>query len=281
VLRRRVVAVVLVLVSLALLTVYFRESSGGSLHGLQSTGSSVLRPFEVAANRVAQPFRDAAGWLGGLSSARSENKKLRQKLADAQRKLIAYQAAQAENRQLKRLLGYEGSPSFPQDYRGIATGVIARSTGQFDQRVVVGVGSSNGVRRFDPVVTQDGLVGQVTRVYTRVSQVTLITDESSYVSVIDLRTGAAGILRHSDVGSSIILDSVPVSARVDQGDPIVTAGWRSGKLASIFPRGIPVGLVSSVSQTDIDPSKQIGVSPLVDFGGLQAMIVLVPKAAPR
>ena len=73
------------LVSLALLTVYFRESSGGSLHGLQSTGSSVLRPFEVAANRVAQPFRDAAGWLGGLSSARSENKKLRQKLADALR----------------------------------------------------------------------------------------------------------------------------------------------------------------------------------------------------
>ena len=70
----------LVLVSLALLTVYFRESSGGGLHSLQSTGSSVLRPFEVAANRVAQPFRDAAGWIGGLSGARSENKKLKQEL---------------------------------------------------------------------------------------------------------------------------------------------------------------------------------------------------------
>src|SRR5438105_13380160 len=157
VLRRRVVAVVLVLVSLALLTVYFRESSGGSLHGLQSAGSSVLRPFEVAANRVAQPFRDAAGWLGGLSSARSDNKKLRSKLAKVNKQLIALEGALAENKQLKRLLHYEGSASFPQDYTGLATSVIVRPTGQFDQRVVVGVGSSNGVRVNDPVVTQDGL----------------------------------------------------------------------------------------------------------------------------
>src|SRR5262249_22989136 len=70
VLRRRVILAALVLVSLTLLTVYFRESSGGGLHSLQSTGSTVLRPFEVAANRVAQPFRDAANWLGGLSDAR-------------------------------------------------------------------------------------------------------------------------------------------------------------------------------------------------------------------
>ena len=73
-LRRRVVVAVLVLVSLALLTVYFRESSGGGLHSLQSAGATVLRPFEVAANRVAQPFRDAAGWVGGLSTPRTRTR---------------------------------------------------------------------------------------------------------------------------------------------------------------------------------------------------------------
>ena len=60
----------LVLLSLALLTVYFRESGNGRLHGVQSTGAVVLRPFEVAANRVAQPFRDLSGWISGLTHAR-------------------------------------------------------------------------------------------------------------------------------------------------------------------------------------------------------------------
>jgi rod shape-determining protein MreC len=281
VLRRRVVVAVLVLVSLALLTVYFRESSGGGLHSLQSAGSTVLRPFEVAANRVAQPFRDAAGWVGGLSSARSENKKLKREVAQLKQEVIAAQGAQQENKQLKALLHYQGSPSFPQDFTPVATSVIVRPTGQFDQRVVVDAGSSDGVRLHDPVVTQDGLVGQVTRVYTHVAQVTQINDESSYVSVLDLRTGASGILRHNDAGSSIILDSVPKQEQVNPGDALVTAGWRSGNLSSIFPRGIPVGIASSVGQTDIDPYKQIEVTPLVDFGGLENMFVLTRKTRPK
>ncbi len=268
----------LVLVSLALLTVYFRESSGGGLHSLQSTGSSVLRPFEVAANRVAQPFRDAAGWVGGLSGARSDNKKLRRELAQARADVTRYQVAAQENTQLKKLLRYRESASFPQGFRPLATSVFARSAGQFDQRVVVGVGSADGVQANDPVVTADGLVGQVTRVYSHVAQVTLVTDEASFVSVLDLKTGASGLLRHSDSGSSIIMDEVPKAEQVGPGDVIFTAGWRSGKLSSIFPRGIPVGVVSSVNQTDIDPNKQIEVRPLVDFGGLQYMFVLARKS---
>jgi rod shape-determining protein MreC len=272
------VVAVLVLVSLALLTVYFRESSGGGLHGLQSTGSSVLRPFEVAANRVAQPFRDAASWVGGLSGARADNKKLRSELAKERAQLIQYQAASQENARLKKLLHYSESASFPAGFRPLATSVIVLPPGQFDQRLVVGVGTTNGVQLDDPVVTDAGLVGHVTRVYTGVAQVTLITDESSFVSVLDLKTGAAGLLRHSDSGSSIIMDNVPKSEQVEPGDVIFTAGWHTPGLSSIYPRGIPVGVVSSVNQTDIDPNKQIEVRPFVDFGGLQYMFVLAKKS---
>ena len=95
---------VLVLVSLAMLTVYFRESSNGSLHSMQNTGASVLHPFEVAANRVAQPFRDAAGWIGGLSSARSENRKLKQQNAKLQSELAQLQILLHENSDLLSLI---------------------------------------------------------------------------------------------------------------------------------------------------------------------------------
>jgi rod shape-determining protein MreC len=278
VLRRRIVVSLLVLVSLGLLTVYFRESSGGGLHNLQSTGSSVLRPFEVAANRVAQPFRDAASWVSELSGARSENKKLRRELAQARADVIRYEAAIQENTQLKKLLRYSQSASFPQGFRPLAASVIVRPPGQFDQRLVIDRGRADGVQLNDPVVTPEGLGGQVTRVYSNEAQVTLITDEASFVSVLDLKTGAAGLLRHSDSGSSIIMDNVPKADQVEPGDKIITAGWHTPKLSSIFPRGIPVGFVSSVNQTDIDPNKQIEVTPFVDFGGLQYMFVLAKKS---
>jgi rod shape-determining protein MreC len=278
VLRRRVVVAVLVLVSLAMLTVYFRESPNGSLHSMQSTGASVLHPFEVAANRVAQPFRDAAGWIGGLSSARSENRKLKKENAKLEAQTAELQILRQQNADLRKIDHYIGGPSFPKDFRAVPTSITGQAPGQFDQRVVVGAGRPAGVKVNDPVVSPEGfLVGVVTRVFASGAQVKLITDETSFVSVVDPKTGAAGILRHNDPGSSIILDQVPKKDTVNEGDALVTAGWRQGNLTSIFPLGIPVGTVASVNQTDIDPYKQIGVEPRVDFGSLRSMVVLVPR----
>src|SRR3954470_25076613 len=73
-LRRKIVVGILVLLSLVLITVSFRSDA---LDPAQSFGASVLRPFEIAANRVARPFQDAAGWASGLVHAKSENKKLK------------------------------------------------------------------------------------------------------------------------------------------------------------------------------------------------------------
>ncbi len=270
--------ILLVLVSLALLTVYFRESSGGGLHSLQSTGASILRPFEVAANRVAQPFRDAAGWLGGLSSARDENRMLRRENSELTTKLYNADAILQENRDLRAMLHYVGGRSVPQDYTSLATSILSQPPGQFDQRVVVGVGRSDGVTKNLPVVSPLGfLVGVTTTVGESSANVKLITDETSFVSILDPKTGAAGILRHNDPGSAIIMDDVPKSEVVNEGDPLVTAGWKAGALTSIFPRGIPVGKVVGVSQTDINPYKQIEVKPLADFDSLRNLIVLVKK----
>jgi rod shape-determining protein MreC len=282
VLRRRLVVAVLVVVSLALLTVYFRESSGGGLHNLQSTGASVLRPFEVAANRVAQPFRDAAGWLGGLNTTRDENKKLQKENEKLTGQLSNYGALLQENADLKKITHYLGGPSVPHDYIALPTAILSQPPVQFDQRVVVGAGRNNGVLPNDPVVSPNGfLVGVTTTVGASTANVRLITDETSAVSVMDAKTGAWGILRHNDPGSSIIVDNVPKSDVVNEGDKLVTAGWKSGPLTSVFPRGIPVGTVKGVNQTDIYPSKQIEVKLLADLGSLRSMIVLVKKPGAR
>ena len=64
---------------------------------------------------------------------------------------------------------------------------------------------------------------------------------------------------------------------VETGDVVVTAGWRSRRFASIYPRGIPIGQVASVSQSDTDLYKQVAVQPFVNFSSLEDVIVLIPK----
>lgn len=280
--RRRVVVSLLVVISLALVSVYFRESSGGSLHGVQSSFASVLRPFEVAAERVARPFQDAAGWIGGLADAKSQNEQLRKEVDALRQQVIQRQTALRENEQLRALIAFRDGSRFPKDYRGLAVRVIARPASQFEQQVVVAAGSNDGVRVHDPVVTADGLVGQVTKAGRRVALVQLLTDEQAAASALDLRSAASGIVRHgSSSGSSLILDRVTKDQVVRRGDMIITAGWRTGDLGSIYPRGIPIGRVTSVGQLDTDLYKQIEVQPLVEFDSLDAVLVLVRKTRVR
>jgi rod shape-determining protein MreC len=268
---------VLTIVSLALVTVYFRESDDGVLHGVQSAGATVLRPFEVGAERVARPFRDAAGWFGGLLDAKSENKKLRRQVDDLRQEVILTQSALRENTQLKRLLVYLQGPTFPKDYRPIAARVIARAPSPFTQQIVVSAGKNDGIAKHDAVVTADGLVGEVTKVASRVAQVTLLTDPTSAVSALDIHSNADGILQLDQSGSSLILDRVTKDQVVGEGDVVVTSGFRSGDLTSLYPRGLPLGVVTSVSQSDTDIYKKIQVDPYVDFPNLEAVIVLVKK----
>ena len=274
--RRRAVVGVLIFLSLALVTVYFRESDGGFLHSAQSTGSSVLRPFEVAADRIASPFQDAASWFGGLLHAKSDNKKLRNEVDQLRARAILNQSALRENAQLKQLLHYLESPRFPRDYRPVAARVIARSPGQFAQQIVVSAGKNNGISKHDAVVTAEGLVGEVTKVASNVAQVTLLTDDSSAVSALDIATNAAGIAQ-AGMSGSLTVDRVTKDQVVDRGDVLVTAGWRSGDLSSLYPRGIPLCLVTQVGQSDTDLYKQIQCDPFVDFSTLEAVIVLGRK----
>ena len=273
--RSRVVVVVLTIVSLALVTVYFRESDGGVLHGFQSTGASVLRPFEVGAERVARPFRDAAGWFGGLLDAKDDNKKLKQQVDELRQQVILTESALRENAQLKKLLTYLQGPTFPKDYRPVAARVIARAPNQFTQQIVISAGKNDGISRHDAVVTADGLVGEVTKVANNVAQVTLLTDPTSAVSALDIHSNAAGILQLDQSGSTLILDRVTKDQVVDRGDVVVTSGFRSGDLSSLYPRGLPLGVVTSVSQSDTDIYKKIQLDPFVGFENLEAVIALV------
>ena len=267
----------LVVLALALITVSFRERSSGPLHDAQGAVASVLQPVEVAVERVARPFRDAYGWTKSLFYARSEAERLRAENELLRQQVIQNESALQQNVVLKRLLEYRDSPSFPADYDGVAAEVIARPAAAFEQEIVVSAGSDDGVAVNAAVVTADGFVGTVTKVTSGAARVRLLTDEQSAVSSVDLRTRAAGVVVHGQSGNALVLDRVSKKEVVHVGDEIVTAGWRTNGLASLYPKGIPIGRVSFVGGLSSDLFQQVLIESDVDFSNLDSVLVLVPR----
>jgi rod shape-determining protein MreC len=275
VLARRLVAAALVVASLVLLTVYLRESEDGALHAAQRLGQAALQPFQVAGERIARPFQDAYSWFDGLVDAKGERDRLQAQVQELQQKVAQYENATQENARLRGLLQFIDGPGLD-DYDRITTRVLAQPSSPFDQTILIAAGASSGIKEDSPVVTPDGLVGLVTKVSSGAAEVTLLTDQSIAVSAYDVQSEAPGVLRHGAGGSSsLLLDRVEKDLVVEEGDLIETAGWSVGDLRSLYPKGIPIGKVTSVGLQDIDLYQRIQVEPFVNFDSLSEVVVLV------
>jgi len=279
---RRTVVVVLVLLALTLVTISFRSPTAGALHDMQGAGSTVLRPFQVAATRVAQPFRDAYDYVDSLANARAENKKLKRQNADLRTSALIAAAKLAKYPDYKKLLQLEQGQTFPADFRAINVGVISFPSGPFTHTLTIARGSTSGIRKSSPVVSGGGLVGIVSNVFPHTAIVTLINAPNNFVAARDLHTRVRGGIEPSPAGGgTLILSEVAKQQRVEEGDAIVTDGTHNARYRDLYPYGIPIGRVSSVGVTDTATFLQVQVQPFANLGSLDAVGVLVPKKQNR
>jgi len=265
---------VLIIGALALLTISFRSPTSGALHDVQGYGATALRPFQLAAERVARPFRDVYGYFSGLASAKSENKKLKVELRDVRATANANLAAAQREGELEKLMRFEQGSKYPKDYRSVNTTVISYPSGPFAQQVTIAAGSSSGIRVGTPIVTADGLVGHVSNVFPDSAQVMLLTDPDSSVPARDVTQGVAGIIRHGQ-GNTLILDRVSKAAQVQKGDIIVTQGTVDRRYPDLYPYGIQIGSVLSASTSDIASFYTVQVTPFAQLDSLDAVAALI------
>jgi rod shape-determining protein MreC len=273
-LLRRSILAVLVVAALAMLTVSFRSPTSGALHDVQGYGASVLRPFEVAAQRVARPFRDVYGYFSGLAGAKSENARLKKELREARGAANANVAAAQRTSELERLLAFEQGSRYPQDYRAVNTTVISYPGSAFAQTVTIAAGSKSGIQMRTPVVTGDGLIGTVTNLGRDTAQVTLLTDPDMNVPARDATNGVSGLIRHGE-RSTLVFDRVAKEHQVKKGDIIVTQGTVDRRYPSVYPYGLPIGRVLSVGRSDIATFLTVTVEPFASFDSLDAVAALV------
>jgi rod shape-determining protein MreC len=272
--RRRATLGVLVGLSIVLLTASF-GNGGGVVHGFQAAAQAVLSPIEEGASRAFQPFRDLVNWIGDTVHAKGKVDGMKKDLATTRAQLAQSQAAVRENQQLQALVNLHKRPDFPQGTDPIGARVIARSPTVWYSTVQIDVGKGDGVRQDDPVVTGDGLVGKVTDVAGGTATVTLITDSSSAVSAEIVPEGSNGVVQPA-VGNpdDLQLNFVQKGRDVTVGQTVITSGFASGRLESIFPRGIPIGRVKRVDANELELYQRVHISPFADFKRMDVVQVL-------
>jgi rod shape-determining protein MreC len=281
--RRRAVLAVLVLLSLFLLTAYFGERTGGTLHGVQRGAMEVLAPVQEGANRALKPFRDLFGWFGDTLDAKDERDKL-----EAERDALRNQVAQLteENRDLEQYKGLQAQNEQGGlgDFEPVDARVIARSPSSWYQTFQINKGSSDGVRVDQPVVNGDGLVGKVKEVSDGNAVVMLLTAPEFGVSAKSLTSAEPGSV-HPAVGAAgdLRFELVPNAKEVRRGERIITAGTstsaRVSGLESLYPRGIIIGTVKRIETGEGELDRVIHVEPAADLHALDIVEVLTEPDA--
>jgi rod shape-determining protein MreC len=277
--RRRAVLGVLVALSIFLLTIYFGENGGGILHGVQNGTSAAFSPLEKGVSIVFKPVSNFTHWTGDVFHANKENKQLKKQVQDLRTQLAQAQTAQRDATELRGLVGVSRSSNFAAGGKLVTARVISRSPTVWYSNVVINVGSGDGVHVDDPVIAAGGLAGKVSSVTGGQATVTLITDESSAVSAEVMPDGSNGIVR-PEVGNpnDMLLDYIAKGAKIRKGDSVVTSGFTSSKLDSLFPRDIPIGKVAKVSPSELEQYQRVHIQPYADLRRMNYVQVLTGNA---
>jgi len=201
-----------------------------------------------------------------LRGVRAENRQLKDQMEQMRLEQVRLSEDAAQARRLQTLV------AFKEQFisRTVAAQVIGSSGSDLSRTVFIDKGENAGIQRDMAVMTADGIVGKVLVVYPSVSQVLLISDQSSGVGALLEKTRLQGVLRGTANGE-VVLERVMSDEQVPVGETLLTSGGDQ-----IFPKGLPIGNVTQVSNGK-DLFLNIKIKPAANLSKLEEVLVLVEK----
>lgn len=215
-----------------------REGEAGVIHSIRSGVNTVATPVRMVGAVVATPFNAIGNVFTNLSAPQETLSELKKQNEELTSELAQLTEAEKTAERLESLLGLQSTYNL----QSTAARIIGTTGDAWSQTVTIDKGSANGFEIGMPVCNSGGVIGQIIEVSAATSTVRLINDENSGVSAMVQSTRAQGILQGQPDGT-LMLSYVPADADVKVGDVIITSG-----LGGRFPKGLPLGTVSSVSR---------------------------------
>ena len=234
--------IVFCVLSVLLLTFYIREGEAGPIHTVRSGVVTVTSPVRYVGSVVASPFNALGNIFSNLTASQETLSDLKQQNAELTGQVAQLAEAKETAERLEGLLGLQSTYNL----QSTAARIIGGSSDAWSQTVTIDKGSLDGFEIGMPVCNAYGVIGQITEVALSSSTVLLINDETSGVSAMVQSSRAQGMLRGQADGS-LRLEYVSTDYDVQVGDIVITSG-----LGGVFPKGLPLGTVSSVERRDND-----------------------------
>jgi rod shape-determining protein MreC len=279
--RRRAVLAVLVAASLILLTAYFGEADNSPLHSIQQGIVEVFTPIQEGASKVLSPVRDLSNWVSTTLHAKSENKEL-VSLNQRDNREVAKQATELqEYQQLKGMNTLTNRLDLAQD-APVYANVIQYDPQVFAEKLQIDKGSGAGIQVNDPVISSAGLVGDVTSVGSDYAIVSGLSSPKFgvFARIIDTASGKAAFgTLEPEVGdpSTLQVNYVPTTSFINTEDEVVTAGFTApgnSDATSLYPPGIPIGVVSNFNANQLADAQTVNVSPFVNLRNVTQVEIL-------
>ena len=234
--------------------------------------AQALYPVQWLILQPVTALRDVGGYFQSLQSAQRSEQELRERLGKQSEKANQVEQLLLENRRLRQLVELRERLAA----RGQLAQVLYDAADPFSRKIVIDKGLGDGIQAGSPVVDETGVLGQVTRVYSAVSEVTLLTDREQAIPVLNTRTGARGVAFGDSALSpgALELRFVSANADVQPGDVLATSG-----VDGVYPPGLPVARVDKVERRNDSAFARVGLRPLALLEGTAHVMVLQPVSA--
>lgn len=262
--RSRILLGVLLVLSVMILTVYFREGSNGILHRAQRYTVNIVVPLQSGVARAVAPVRSTFRFITSIGSLSTKSKKLEKENRKLKAEIVTLEQAKKENKRLRKLVGFKERS----DFTTVPAHVIGKSSTEWQAVIVLDKGKNDGIKKNMSVVVDGGLIGQVIDSSPNACRIQLITDQKSGVGVQVVGTGETGVLQ-GQISRELRLSYISKDSKLKKGDKVVTSG-----LGGVFPKGIYIGTVRKVAKRPYSLFKEIKVKSLVDFTKLEEVLII-------
>jgi rod shape-determining protein MreC len=228
----------------------------------------VLLPVQRALLLPTQAASSVGEYVSTQDRLTRDNENLRRESIEMAGDLQRVRQLEAENAQLRRLLGARETARLP----SVLSQIMYEPRDRFVRKVVLDKGSGDGVQPGQPVIDERGVIGQVTRSFPSTAEVTLLTDRDQSIPVQIERNSLRGVIYGGASAGTLELRFMPVSADVKVGDQAVTSG-----IDGVYPAGLRVATVAKVERGDGDQFARIELVPAAGMQDHKFLLVLLTK----
>jgi rod shape-determining protein MreC len=243
----------------------------GYLQVLRQAVSVVLYPLQRLSGLPGALLERSGEFFVTQSTLRSQNQQLEQQTLLSAGELQRLEALAKENDYLRELLAMRTRVG----RNTVAADILYAPRDPFTRRVVIDRGSQHEVRAGSAVIDRSGVIGQVTRVFPWVSEVTLITDKEQAVPIQVLRSGLRGVTFGIGYDGQLELRFMPVNADIQNGDVLVTSG-----IDGTYPAGLPVATVSNIERNAAYALARITCTPAAGVNSYGQVLVVGIQGTP-